>query len=73
MSQLLTIYRDVSPVGKSSFGKVFRGRFEDIIDVSIVRIEKSETLIDIQLLRTVDKHPNIARFYDSEDDGTEFM
>ena len=54
---------------KGSFGKVFLGRFEDLVDVSIAKVDKSEFNVDKQVLRTTDMHPNIIRFYTIEDDS----
>ena len=53
-------------VGK--YGKVFTGRYEDAVDVSVLRIDKSEFTVDKRILRATDLHPNIVRFYGAEDD-----
>ena len=64
--------RDACTVRKSSFGKMYRGRFQDLIDVSIVRIDKTEIEINHQLLYKTDTHPNIARFNAKEESSNDF-
>lgn len=57
------------------YGKVFRGCFQDVVDVSILRVDKTDYTIDADLLRKVDLvhlHPNIVRFYGLADDDVEF-
>ena len=53
------------------YGKVYiGGRFDDLVDVAIARIDKTEFTVDANLLRKVDlvhAHPNIVRFYAAED------
>ena len=66
----LCFSRDTCTVRKGSFGKVYRGRFHDLIDVTIVRIDKTEIEINRQMLYQADKHPNIARFYATEETDT---
>ena len=77
MSNLLAIgklsYHGDSVVGKGRYGKIFRGQFEDAVAVSILRVDKSEILVDTKILRQTDTHPNILRFYGVEDDGLEFQ
>jgi serine/threonine protein kinase len=63
----LSLSRD--SFGKGPHGKVFHGRFEDMVDVSIVRVDKSEFSVDLKVLRTTDIHPNIVRFYCAEEDA----
>ena len=62
-------------VEKGHYGKVFRGCFQDVVDVSILRVDKTDYTIDADLLRKVDLvhlHPNIVRFYGLADDDVEF-
>ena len=77
MSNLLKIgklsYHGGSVVGKGQYGKMFRGQFEDAVDVSILRVDKSEIRVDTKILRQTDIHPNIVRFYGVEDGGLEFQ
>ena len=60
-------------VGKNSFGQIFHGQFDDFEDVSIVRIEKIKIELNKQILRTADKHINIARFYWAEQSSDNFQ
>ena len=61
-------------VEKSRHGKVYRGLFDEFVDVSIIRIDKSEISLNKQILRTTDMHPNIVRYYGTEEDADgEFM
>jgi serine/threonine-protein kinase/endoribonuclease IRE1 len=62
----LKYFRDEVENGR--FGKVFRGQYEELVDVSIFRVDKSEFTADKQILRATDMHPNIIRFYGSEED-----
>ena len=54
---------------KGHYGKVFRGQFEDAVDVTISRVDKSEISVDTKMLRSVDQHFNIVRFYGTTEDG----
>ena len=56
-------------VENGRYGKVYRGSYENLVNVSIFRIDKSEFQVDQQILRTTDMHPNIVRFYGSEEDA----
>ena len=53
------------------YGKVFRaGRFKDLVDVAIARVDKMDFTVDTDLLLKVDLmqcHSNIVRFYTAED------
>ena len=77
MSNLLKIgklsYHGGSVVGKGQYGKIFQGQLEDAVDVSILRVDKSEILVDTKILRQTDTHPNTVRFYCVEEDGLEFQ
>ena len=50
------------------YGKVFRGRFEDAVNVTISRVDKSEISVDTKMLRSMDQHFNIVRFYGATED-----
>ena len=56
-------------VEKSRHGKVYRGLFDEFVDVSIVRVDTSEIFVDKKLLHTTDMHPNVVRFYGTEEDA----
>ena len=55
-------------VEKGHYGKVFRGRFEDAVNVTISRVDKSEISVDTKMLRSMDQHFNIVRFYGATED-----
>ena len=56
-------------LGIGTYGIVFRGRFEDAIDVAVKRVDKFLTKIQVDVLRKADSHQNILRYYDKETDG----
>ena len=62
----LSFSLDGGVVGR--YGKVFTGRYEDAVDVSVLRIDKTELAVDKTILWKVDLHPNIVRFYGAEND-----
>ncbi len=60
-------------IGKpGGFGSIFRGKFENITDVSIQRILKSEYKVELEVLHKTQTHSNILRYYCSEED-VEYM
>ena len=54
------------------FGSIFKGTFEGTVDVSIRRILKTDFTVELNVLRKTQSHPNILRYYCSEED-VEFM
>ena len=60
-------------LGSGRFGKVFPGRFKDAVDVAVKRIEKELVQVDSNLLLTVNGHPNIRNYYDTDETDPEFM
>ena len=69
----LSFSLDAGVVGK--YGKVFTGRYENAVNVSVLRIDKSEFTVDKRILWATDLHPNIARFYgvENDDESDEFQ
>lgn len=51
------------------YGTIFQGKFEEAIDVAISRILKKEYSVDLDILRQSQNHPNILRYYCSEQDA----
>ena len=72
-SKLSFCRRDSIPNCPSGrFGTIFRGRFEGTVDVTIRRIIKTAYSVALDILRQTQNHPNILRYYCSEED-IEFM
>lgn len=69
----LLVVQHGDTVGKGQYGKVFRGQYDDAVDVSVLRVDRKEIKIDTKIWRQTDMHPNIVRFYGAEDDGLEFQ
>ena len=62
----LTVYLNKS-LGEGSYGKVFRGMFENKVEVAVKRIDKSKVQFNEQdILIKVDTHENIVRYYCTE-------
>ena len=60
-------------IGKTGrFGSIFRGKFENITDVAIKRILKSELKVELDVLHKAQTHSNILRYFCSEED-VEYM
>ena len=51
---------------RGHYGKVFHGRYEDTVDVSVIKIDTSEFKVDTKILRETDLHLNHVRFYGQE-------
>ena len=56
-------------IQKGQYGKVYKGYYEDLIETSILRVDKSEVCVDKRILRTTDLHPNILRFFGTEEEA----
>ena len=69
----LSIFQPGDTVVKGHYGKVYSGQYDEAVDVTILRIDKSENKVDTKMLRQTDMHPNIVRFYGAEEDGFEFQ
>jgi hypothetical protein len=50
------------------FGPIFSGKFEETISVSIHKIPKQEFYVDLTLIRRVQSHSNVMRYYCAEQD-----
>jgi thiazole synthase ThiGH ThiG subunit len=65
-------------LGKGRYGSVFKGKIEKkksdrALTVAVRRVEKMETIVDSQmLLKQNTKHPNVVRFYGTEESDVEF-
>ena len=59
-------------IGSGSYGNVFKGQFERNVDVAVRRILKDDdgirTTFESETLSRVDGHPNIVRYYITEQD-----
>ena len=60
-------------IGKGGFGVVFKGQFERNVVVAVKRILKKRddgilTTVESETLSRVDGHPNIVRYYITEQD-----
>jgi len=53
---------------KGHFGRVFKGDFEETVDVAIERIKKRDFIVELDVIRKAQNHPNILRYYCSEED-----
>jgi len=54
---------------KGRFGRVFKGDFEETVDVAIERIKKRDFIVELDVIRKAQNHPNIIRYYCSEEDA----
>lgn len=64
----LTVYLN-QLLGEGSYGKVFQGLFENKVKVAVKRIDKAKIeLIESDILRKVDNHEYIVRYYCTEID-----
>ena len=68
MSNIGRIKLTRDTVENGQYGKLYHGCYEDEVDVSVVRVDKSQFKVDKKLLQITDVHPNIIRFYGSEED-----
>ena len=67
-------------IGEGSYGKIFKGKFKESegnpeIEVAIKRIETIDAKkieIEIDILEKIEAHPNILRYYCTEEDD-DFM
>lgn len=69
---LLSLFK-TQVLGKGCNGTVFRGHFLSTIDVAIKRVEKYFFRVESNLLLKAALHPNIIRYYATEDDNFEFL
>jgi serine/threonine protein kinase len=59
-------------IGEGGFGSVYKGKFEGTVDVVVKRILKEHqetgiiTTVESETLSRVDLHPNIVRYYITE-------
>jgi hypothetical protein len=50
------------------FGSVFRGKYDDKLDAAINRIVHTDYLVELDVLKKAQNHPNVLRFYGSDRD-----
>ena len=60
-------------LGTGCNSTVFKGCFINTIDVAIKRVEKSFIHVESNQLLKAALHPNIIRYYATEDDHIEFL
>ena len=59
-------------LGQGRFGSVFKGKYQNLREVAIRRVEKKVTSVDLKALFKVQGHPNIVNYPYTKDVG-EFM
>ena len=55
-------------LGQGGFGDVYLGKYEGNIKVAVKRVLKTRTKVEEEILRKVDIHDNILRYYITEED-----
>ena len=61
-------FKKDSPCGKGQFGPVFQGKLDELINVSIEQMDKSQFKVDTKLLMSL-KHVSILMYYTVEQDA----
>jgi hypothetical protein len=61
-------YSSTDCIDSGRFGTQYLGRFEDTIDVCVTKVKKIKFSIDTKVLCLAQNHPNILRYYCSEQD-----
>ena len=59
-------------LGQGRFGSVFKGKYQNLRELAIRRVEKKVTSVDLKALFKVQGHPNIVNYPYTKDVG-EFM
>jgi len=71
LEKLLISTNDI--IGKGSHGIVFKGKFEyvgdSVVEVAVKRLDRFRNKIEVEILRLVNSHPNILRYYATERDN----
>ena len=62
----LKVYQD-KPLGSGQFGSTFKGVFQKMIQVVVSLVNKDEFQVNVDILSKAQNHPNILRFFCSED------
>ena len=60
-------------LGKGGFGDVYRGKFDGQVEVAVKRVDKFRTKVETDILRKADCHPNILRFYITEEKNQRYI
>ena len=66
IGKLLLCNLDTPKAGR--FGPIFSGKFEETITVNIHKIPKQDFSVDLNLIRRVQSHSNVMRYYCAEQD-----
>ena len=72
MGEMLNLYSKIDNlrfVRNNSFGIILNGRFEQALDVTVVKVKMSEIEVNRRILWSTDMHPNIVRFFGTENRG----
>jgi hypothetical protein len=59
-------------LGRGRYGTVFRGTLEGVLNVAIKRVEKRFTQVESHFLLKADGHPNVIRYFSTEESDIEF-
>lgn len=49
-------------------GTIFKGKFEDAVDVAVQRVENVKFFVDLSILWKSQNHSNVVRYYGTESD-----
>ena len=60
-------------VGKGRYSWVFRGKYDNMVEVAVKRLEKRESQVESHLFRKADGHHNIIRYFCTKENDIEFM
>lgn len=55
-------------LGSGRFGSVFQGKYDDKYDVAVKRVVHTDFLVEIDVLKKAQNHPNILRYYGNDSD-----
>lgn len=53
---------------KGRFGRIFKGKFEESVIVAIERIKNRDFIVQLDVIRKAQNHPNVLRYYCNEQD-----
>jgi hypothetical protein len=55
-------------LGSGQFGSVFRGTYDKSVNVAVRRVVHKDFLVELEVLRRAETHPNIPVYYGSDRD-----